>query len=446
LSGTKNREFPAIGSHLKMMYHTSLVTSQTLESEALLQQILKRIAEWVPINQGCIWLYDSDLRQLIPKTPCYFPDDQSFEESSRLVIDRSVLEYVMKRREGLLTTVQHPEHDQMICEILCVPMLGRYGLIGIIYIDTLYHSDPAPRLTPDHLSLLMAIAHQTALAIEDTRFYQGMIQAEHLAVLGQTVSTLSHHIKNILQGINGGSYLLRTGIDSQNDELIRRGWGIVEKNQKRISQLILDILTLSREREPSYELADLVETVTEAVELLRFRAKESGVEMTFKAETTIPKFFFDVEQIHRAMTNLITNGIDAAAVKTKDEVRDIAQGLAVDSGGDWEMKTFLSSLDHSNGNRQSGKLQIQMDYQPEKSIVLIRVDDNGSGIPESQRLNLFRAFYSQKKGHGTGLGLSVTSKIIREHGGEIRVIDSPLGGAGFEIELPVRFNEPVLSK
>ena len=68
------------------------------------------------------------------------------------------------------------------------------------------------KFTEEHLKLMIAIAHQAALAVEDTRYYSAMVQAERLAAVGQTIATLSHHIKNILQGIRGGSYLIEMGL------------------------------------------------------------------------------------------------------------------------------------------------------------------------------------------------------------------------------------------
>jgi signal transduction histidine kinase len=452
-------DLPATSASFNMLYETVSATSRILEIDSLLQQILEQIeewitVEWITIDHACILLYDSELQQLIPQTIRSFAKNKESEQLLRLVVNRSVIEYVMQRQEGLLITEKGIENnrnpvccgDQVFREILCVPMLGRYRLVGVIYL-VVYLDTPtnpnlnlnpnrnpqnivtAKRLTPDHLRVMIAVAHQTALAIENTRLQHKIIQSEHLATVGKTVSTLSHHIKNILQGIDGGSYLVRTGMSKKDEKMAQQGWEIVEKNQKRISQLILDMLTLSKEREPDYELGDIAGTVGEAVELLQFRAREENVEMTFKSETTIPKFFFDVEQIHRAVTNLITNGIDAVKMKKEDSETNKVTN------------TIVSASDDLNEKRQSGLLRIEVDYCREESAVLIRVDDNGVGVPEPQRQELFYAFYSQKKGQGTGLGLSVAYKIIQEHGGNIRVTDSPLGGARFEIELPTRQNK-----
>src|SRR5438093_11023776 len=114
-------------------------------------------------------------------------------------------------------------------------MKGRHQTLGVLYLDT---STPAAQLaagrrlgkfTEDHLALAIALAHQAALAVEETRYHRAMVQAERLAAVGQTIAALSHHIKNILQGLRSGTDILRMGIEGDDEALLRQGWRIVEK-------------------------------------------------------------------------------------------------------------------------------------------------------------------------------------------------------------------------
>ena len=108
-------------------------------------------------------------------------------------------------------------------------MIGRYGLVGAIYVDTsmsagLYAERQGRTIFEhQHLKLMLAIAGQAALAIEDTQFYLAMLQAERLAAMGQTIANLSHHVKNILQGVRGGSYLVDDGLKKQDLAVIGKG-------------------------------------------------------------------------------------------------------------------------------------------------------------------------------------------------------------------------------
>ena len=398
--------------NLEIMYRTALAISHTVDIDQLLNRIMDLIFEWVEADRGCILLVDPDTNQLAPKVR---RSRQGAAE--RLVISKTILDYVRERNEGVLTS--DARHDQRwdsgasivqagIREAICVPMKGRYDVVGVIYIDTslspqdILARGTTNKFTQDHLMLMVAIAHQAALALEDTHYYSAMVQAERLAAIGQTIAMLSHHVKNILQGIRGGSYLIEMGLNRHDEELIRKGWTIVEKNQNKISGLVMDMLTFSKEREPDLQVADIGQVVHDVVELMQQRAAEFEVQLTLESVDEIPKLVFDPEGIHRAVLNLVTNAIDAAAERPEDR-----------------------------------RVRVALTYAPEAALVRIQVSDNGGGIPPELRDKIFSPFVSQKKGSkGTGLGLPVSHKIVQEHGGRITVQSAPETGTTFVIELP----------
>ena len=241
--------------------------------------------------------------------------------------------------------------------------------------------------------LMVAIGHQAGLAIENTTFYNAKIQAERLAAVGQTIATLSHHIKNILQGIRGGSYLIDLGLNEKDETIVRRGWTIVEKNQTKIYNLVMDMLSFSKDREPALEPADLNETVGDVVELMQSRAEELGVQLISSPSSTMPRVMVDPEGIHRAVLNIVTNAIDAS------------EGSA------------------------DARVTVTTEWDAEKSTARIRIADNGVGIDEAEIGSIFQIFASSKGSRGTGLGLPVSRKIISEHGGSITVSSQPGQGA-----------------
>ena len=228
-----------------------------------------------------------------------------------------------------------------------------------------------------------------------------MVQAERLAAVGQTVTTLSHHVKNILQGIRGGSYLIELGLTEHDETVVSKGWKIVEKNQNKISNLVMDMLTFSKQREPDLTTANVNRVVADVVELMHSRADELEVELRWHPGEPMPDLVFDPEGLHRAVLNVITNAIDAAGE-----------------------------------DRESGRVAVRSKYSAEKSTVWITVEDNGPGIPPEEMDQLFSPFISTKKSRGTGLGLPVSQKILSEHGGRI-LVDSDEGrGSRFTLELP----------
>jgi two-component system, NtrC family, sensor kinase len=273
-------------SNLQIMYRTALAVSHTLDIDQLLNRIMQLIFEWVEADRGCIMLLDEQTKSLTPKVR---RNRQGFDSAEKLAISKTILDYVLAHNEGVLTSDAREDErwDQAasivqmgIREAICVPMQGRYDVVGVIYIDTsispqrvIQQRGAQNKFTDEHLKLMIAIAHQAALAVEDTRYYSAMVQAERLAAVGQTIATLSHHIKNILQGIRGGSYLIEMGLREHDEEVVGKGWKIVEKNQNKISALVMDMLTFSKEREPDLITANLNDTIHDVVELMNVRAE-----------------------------------------------------------------------------------------------------------------------------------------------------------------------------
>ncbi len=401
---------------LSVMYRTTQAISHILEIDSLLPQVLELVFESIGAHRGAILLKDES-GHLVPKA-VRWSDPAGSDE--RMTISRTIIDYVLEQGQGVITTDAPADKrfslaqsivDYHIREAICVPIQGRHTTLGVLYADIqsdcgialLTGGKDAPRgkFSQDQLMLMVAIGHQAGLAIENTTFYNAKIQAERLAAVGQTIATLSHHIKNILQGIRGGSYLIDLGLNEKDETIVRRGWTIVEKNQTKIYNLVMDMLSFSKDREPALEPADLNETVGDVVELMQSRAEELGVQLIFTPSSSMPRVMVDPEGIHRAVLNIVTNAIDAS------------EGSA------------------------DARVTITTEWDAEKSTARIRIADNGVGIEEAEIGSIFQIFASSKGSRGTGLGLPVSRKIISEHGGAISVSSQPGQGATFLIELPM---------
>lgn len=399
-------------SNLQIMYRTALAVSHTMDIDQLLDKIIQLIFEWVEADRGCVMMIDRETGELEVKTR---RDRKAGHDDSTMTISQTILDYVQQNQQGVLTS--DAREDQRfdkagsiittgVREAICVPLQGRYGNVGLIYIDTFtspaqaLQQNRANQFTEDHLKLMIAIGHQAALAIEDTSYYSAMVQAERLAAIGQTIAGLSHHVKNILQGIRGGSYLIEEGLKENNTDVTTRGWRIVEKNQEKISALVMDMLTFSKDRQPEMVASDLNEIVADVLELMQIRAAESNVKLVDERSAKIPTLVFDGEGLHRAILNVVTNAIDACK--------------------DVENRVVRVS---TNYDRQAERL----------SVV---VSDTGPGIPEDELGRIFGLFESQKGSRGTGLGLPVSQKILREHNGDIKVVSEVGMGSIFTLVWP----------
>src|SRR4029077_14585657 len=155
--------------------------------------------------------------------------------------------------------------------------------------DVVARNNPTGKFNEDHLALAIAIGHQAALAVEDTRYHQAMVQAERLAAIGQAIAALSHHIKNILQGLKSGSEVLKEGLKDKDEAMLQQGWKIVEKIQGKIYDLVMDMLGYSKEREPALEPTNLNAIVREVLELQAGRAKELKASLDIRLAGDLPQ-------------------------------------------------------------------------------------------------------------------------------------------------------------
>jgi PAS domain S-box-containing protein len=244
---------------------------------------------------------------------------------------------------------------------------------------------------------------------EIKRLERELARSERLAAVGQTVAGLAHSIKNILHGLKGGSYLVDLGIQKNNTEKLKSGWDMIKRNIDRTSDLVLDLLSYSKEREPEYEPCSPNEIANEVYDILKERANENKIELIKDLDPSIGRVSMDPRTIHRALLNLMTNAIDACLF---DE----------DTSKHWWIRLKTA--------REYGH------------IIKLEVEDNGAGMSEEVEGKLFTSFFSTKGHRGTGLGLMVTRKLIEEHRGKIEV-NSQLGkGTIFTVWLPYESVSP----
>jgi signal transduction histidine kinase len=397
------------------MYEASNAVSHILDLNELLDRILELIFRSIEADRGCIMLRHPDSGLLEPKALRRRKEGSSGE---KFAVSRTIMDHVLAAKEGVL--VSDASRDERfnsgesivrfgIREVICVPMRGRHETLGVLYLDThtgareaMGRKSGVGKFTEDQLALAIAVAHQAALAVEETRYHHAMVHAERLAAIGQTIAALSHHIKNILQGLRSGSEILKMGMKEKNDTLVQQGWRIAEKNQGKIYDLVMDMLSYSKEREPAIEPTDLNQVVRDVVELMDGKAKEMGVHLEVNLEANLPIIQVDPEGIHRALLNIVTNALEAFE------------------------------------GRKDPKVTVGTRVSLEEGWARLIVVDNGTGIEPAKVADIFKPFVSTKGAKGTGLGLAVSRKILREHGGDILVQSQPGVGSKFTLRLPLK--------
>ncbi len=414
-------------ANLSVMYEAANAVSHILDVDELLDRVMDLILRTADADHGCFMVVDAETGELMPKAVRTRPEligSTIAGASNDFVVSRTVIDHVLKNHQGVL--VADAAADErfrggesitrfQIREVICVPMKGRHETVGVLFLDTRASTGSgimvspvsqtvAPKepvkFTEDHLHLAVAIAHQAALAVEETRYYQALVQAERLAAVGQTIAALSHHIKNIMQGVRFGSDMVRSALDGTDPEMLQKGWRLVEKNQKKIDDLILDMLSYSKDREPALEPTDLGKLVEDVLEVVRGRAESAGVALEFVPPTEFPEIECDPDGIHRALLNVVSNALDATEDRPDPRVSVVLRKSADDGSAE------------------------------------IAVTDTGPGIPAEKVEEIFKPFVSTKGARGTGLGLPVSRKVLLEHGGDVVVQSSPGMGCTFTLRIP----------
>ena len=247
----------------------------------------------------------------------------------------------------------------------------------------------------------------TVAFFQDLREIKGLekelLKSERLAAVGQTVAGLAHGIKNILHGLKGGSYLVDIGIKKDNSEKLIKGWDMIKRNIGRTSNLVMDLLSYSKERQPEFEACLPNEIADDVCTLLQDKARENNVKLVRDFDDSIGEVLMDPNSVHEVLLNLMSNAVDGCLF---DE--DTSKNFRVD------LKTALEK----------------------DNVIKFEISDNGLGMDEEVVRKLFTSFFSTKGHRGTGLGLMVTHKLIEEHNGSIDVNSQPGKGTTITVRMP----------
>jgi PAS domain S-box-containing protein len=233
-----------------------------------------------------------------------------------------------------------------------------------------------------------------------------LVQSQRFAAIGQAVTGIQHAIKNLLNALEGGAFLVRNGMANDDRQRVDKGWAMIEEGIERIGDLSQNMLNYAKQWKPDLKRVDLNDLMAKLCELNRQTAADRGVALRQEAPDELPAVLCDPKLIHMAANDLLLNAIDACTSK--------------DYRGDERAEVLLqNSVTH------------------EGDFFVIEIRDNGCGMSEDIRRNIFTPFFSTKQTRGTGLGLAVTARIISVHGGSMHVESEPDRGAAFRIQLPI---------
>jgi len=403
---------------LPSLFRICIAMGSTLDLGKLLDLILRLTMEELRAQQGSILLLDKESDTLKMLAARGLP--REITQQGYIPRKGSIAEWVIENdRPLLLNDVRDDDprftsiaKKRRIRSSLCVPLRAKGDVIGTINIS---RTQPEPFSEKD-LEKLVILAAQAAVSIENARLHEENIRAERLAAIGQTVAAISHCIKNILTGLKGGVAIIEMGREQKSWDLVEQGWEMIKRNTDRIALVVLDMLEYSKERTPTRESFDLRRLVDDVFAAVSYQAEREGIKLTSNIPAECGTLYADFTQIYRAILNLVTNALDALhEAQTK--------------GGEIEI-----SAERAGPDSPAVRHCIR---RPKGEFCLIHVRDTGPGISPEHLPNIFQPFFSSKGSKGTGLGLAVTRKIAREHGGDVMAESQPGKGTTFTMVLPI---------
>jgi signal transduction histidine kinase len=247
------------------------------------------------------------------------------------------------------------------------------------------------------------INHVIEMSLDVTEVHvlsQRLLESERLATVGQTVTQLAHSIKNILTGLQGGIYDIKTGQKLDDPARSDEGLRTLERNYTRITGLVRDFLRFSKEHRPEVSLTDPNAVAEEIYKLYRKISEKNRIDFTFSPGTGIRRDWIDPRGLHTCLANLVANAFEACKQSERTECA------------------------------------ISLRVKEENDAIIFEVEDSGCGMDAEVQDKIFRGIFTTKGPSGSGLGLVMTKKIVEDHGGTIGVRSAPGAGSQFTIELP----------
>jgi signal transduction histidine kinase len=301
---------------------------------------------------------------------------------------------------------------------ICAPLWSGESVIGVMEVDNRLE---AASFTEEERDLLVLFANRIALALEKHRRYEEHLQAARDATIGQVVSKVVHDLTNHFGILRPLGELTEQDLRSLEDHVVdgeldkqgihgslmslRNRWQRVRLHHELMWNLLDDLRHYARPREPEYAKVPIVDVIDVCLQVAEFRVKEREKEVEFAVAGDPDDIFFlaDAIGVRRAVQNLLNNAVDAIPAGVRGKVK-IAVGTE-DVGG--------------------------------RRYICFSVEDNGTGIPEDLLDKVFEYGFSTKPGlSGSGFGLAVIRKVMKEHRGLIRLTSREDEGTRFQLLFP----------
>jgi PAS domain S-box-containing protein len=403
----RNRELLALNS-------IGALLSQSAEIDEILNRALPKVAELFNVETCSIYLLDEPTHTL--KRIAGVGYETEFARNLPPVeISRALLDQVKLARATLISgsaiavpeILREAQRRERIRVAQLVVLWSKDRIVGVLMIGCREERD----FSTVELNLLAAVGNQIASTIDKALLlketqdaYQSLnlaqeqlLQSEKMAAVGQLISGVAHELNNPLTAILGYSQLLQSEelVNSRCSDYIEK----LYKQAQRTHHIVQSLLSFARQHKPERKSVEVNQILEDTLILREYDMKLNSIRIHREFEPNLPLTAGDFHQLQQVFLNILNNAVDAVIEKGKN--------------GEIWIRTVLA------GNR-----------------LRVEITDNGPGVKDPHRV--FDPFYTTKPvGKGTGLGLSICYGIVKEHGGEIQVRNSPPRGATFSIVLPI---------
>lgn len=258
---------------------------------------------------------------------------------------------------------------------------------------------PERRLFTANLRDLSAVKESAA---EIDRQRDALHQSEKLAALGSLLAGVAHELNNPLSIVLGQAVMMREAAETGDVSSISERASKIEAAAERCARVVRSFLAIARQRKAEKKSVALAPLLDGAIDLLQYNLRSGGIEIVRDYNKSVPEAFADPDQVQQIVVNLLVNA--AQALESNTGAKEIRVSAKTGPGG----------------------------------TVRIAVADNGPGIAKDIAARVFDPFFTTKpQGSGTGIGLSVSRGLAQAQGGHLAMVPSPLGGAAFELSLPL---------
>ena len=275
-----------------------------------------------------------------------------------------------------------------------------------VWVEVTAHAEPHPHTGALQVdALLRDVSERKKLENQARDLYHQLLQAEKMAVLGQTISGVAHELNNPLASILTWAERLARKPAAEG---VRQGLETILHEAERAARIVRHLLTFARKRHTTRSTVDVNHVTRETLALRQHEQRAVNVVVVDGLAAGLPHVFADPHQLQQVILNLIINAEQAMV--------------------------------SANGR---GTLVVRTWHDAERDVVLLEIADDGPGVPEEVLPQIFDPFFTTKAvGKGTGLGLTVAYAIIQDHGGRISAESAAGSGAVFRIELPTASMRP----